>query len=67
MDTSFRLQIIKENGNFIVPMAQEIELDDVKVHQIKNDLKSWMSQYETEIENGAQFVIRSGEKEIILQ
>jgi DUF4097 and DUF4098 domain-containing protein YvlB len=66
VETSFRLQIKKENGNFIVPVSNDVKIDDTLLSQIKTDLSSWIKQYESEVTNDTKFLIRSGEKEITL-
>ena len=67
METSFRLQIIKENDRFIVPLSKDIELSDSILAQVKNDLKGWITQYEAQVGSEPIFYVKSGDKEVILQ
>jgi len=67
MDTSFRLQIIKENDRFVVPLSEDIELDESTLSQVRSDLEGWISQYETQVGTEPKFYVKSGDREVILQ
>ena len=68
MNSSFRLQIKKQNNDFIVQSPGLGEVNELSLSKLQKDLDSWKQDYSTIIEVNSQFFLeKDGEEPLLLQ